>query len=60
MLSQGSLTAALMACDVDAHHATEVAVRILRKYGVYERPMGLVGVRDVQYICISMYVCMYV
>lgn len=34
-----------MACDVDAHHATEVAVRILRKYGVYERPMGLVGVR---------------
>lgn len=45
--TQGSLTAALMACDVDAHHATEVAVRILRKYGVYERPMGLVGVRDV-------------
>lgn len=48
---QGSLTATLMACDVDAHHATEVAVRIMRKYGIYERRLGLVGVRV--YVCID-------
>ncbi|EWM20908.1 Acyl transferase/acyl hydrolase/lysophospholipase [Nannochloropsis gaditana] len=42
--SAGSLTATLMACHVDAHHATETAVRILHRYKVYERAMGLVGV----------------
>jgi len=34
-----------MACHVDAHHATAAAVRIMRKYGIYERRLGLVGVR---------------
>ena len=42
--SAGSLTATLMACHVDAHHATAVAVKILRKHKVYERALGLVGV----------------
>ena len=42
--SAGSLTATLMACQVDAHYATEVAVRLLKEYNVYERPLGLVGV----------------
>jgi hypothetical protein len=36
----------LMACEVDAHHAATVAVQMLKRHGVYERPMGLVGVRD--------------
>lgn len=43
---KGSLTATLMACDVDAQQATEAAVRMLRRHKVYERPMGLVGVRE--------------
>lgn len=42
--SAGSLTAVLMACEVDAHHAATVAVQMLKRHGVYERPMGLVGV----------------
>eukprot|EP00624_Nannochloropsis_granulata_P002005 evm.model.NODE_19466_length_64249_cov_18.424255.20 len=42
--SAGSLTATLMACHVDAHHATAVAVKLLRKYNVYKRSLGLVGV----------------
>jgi hypothetical protein len=33
-----------MACKVDMKEATRVAVRILSEYGVWERPLGLVGV----------------
>lgn len=42
--SAGALTATLMACHVDAHYATAIAVKLLRKYNVYKRSLGLVGV----------------
>lgn len=41
---QGALTAALAVCDVDAKHAVRVAIRLLQEAGVWERPLGLVGV----------------
>lgn len=41
---QGALTAALAVCDVDAKHAVRVATRLLQEAGVWERPLGLIGV----------------
>ena len=42
--SAGAITATLCATHVDYYHATDVALRLGREAGVWDRPMGLMGV----------------
>lgn len=42
--SAGGLAIALLACDIDIRHATEVAYRLALDNNLYERPLALIGV----------------